>query len=136
MSTLSGSPDHNGSPTSKVAARLLEVARLAFASLTLVLLLGCSQPPDARTVQVVVAGAVKATLEPHLGPVNITVEKVEFGRSFTGADRHGTKRTYFHCKATYTMVDARGNSNKCAVWAGDFTMDEQNKWIVVSHTLP
>ena len=105
---------------------------LVFAGLTFVQLLGCSRPPDAPTVQAIIASQVKMTLEPRLGPLKVTVEKFQFGQSFARTNLHGKARTYFPCKATYSTVDARGNATRDAVWLGNFALDERNKWIVES----
>ena len=104
-----------------------------FAGLTLLLLLGCLRPPDDRTVHAIIESDVKRLLEPQLGPVKVTVKKFGFGNSFTRTDRDGTKRTYFPCTATYTTVDARGNTGGDAPWVADFAKSD-GKWIVVSHS--
>jgi hypothetical protein len=105
---------------------------LVVAGLTLACLLGCSRPPDDRTVRAIVGSLVKRAFEPQNGSVTVTIEKVEFGDSFTRTDTTGTKQTYFPCRATYSTVDAQGNATRDAVWTGDFAR-EGNKWIVVSH---
>lgn len=105
---------------------------LAVASLALALLLGCSRPPDDLVVRAMVDSMLKRAFEPQHGSVTVTIEKVEFGDSFTRTDMTGTKQTYFPCRASYSTVDARGNVTRNAVWTGDFAR-QGDKWIVLSH---
>ena len=105
---------------------------LVVAGVTLAFFLGCSRPPDDRTVRAMLDSLVKRAFKPQNGRVTVTIEKVVFGDSFTRTDTTGTKQTYFPCKATYSIVDAQGNSTSDAVWTGEFAR-EANKWIVVSH---
>ena len=106
----------------------------AFVWFTFACLLGCSRPPDDRTVHHIVSSSVKLMLQSQYGDVTVTIEKVEFGNAFSRTDRQGTKRKYFPCTATYSIVDAKGNTRRDAIWRGDFAK-EGNKWTVLSYPL-
>jgi hypothetical protein len=114
-------------------AMLIPIGRWAsvFVALALLILLGCSRPPDARTAQTIIASHVKSVLDPN---VSVTVDTFTFGDAFTRTDPDGIKRKYFPCHATYTTVAARGKTNKGEVWDGDFALNQRNEWMIITRT--
>lgn len=110
-------------------------ALLLFVGSILAVISACQKSPEVGIVHDLVAAAVKSSLEPHLGPVKVSVEKYVLGEAFTNKDAFGD-RSYFPCKAIYTTVDPSGAINKDCVWLGNLTMDEFGKWIAIPFRIP
>ena len=120
----------------KVPVTAMRFICAIIAVLTLSTLVSCNRKPEPSTVHKLVEDEVKSSLDPYLGPVKVVVEKYALGDSFSKADRFSKQRTYFPCKAIYSTVDSRGNTNKDCVWIGDLTTDEWEKWIAIPYRIP